>query len=67
MLTLEIQQADLGHPLHQQAVVMLLTVCSVTYTHGGWQAVVFICLALLIIPLSTGLKDRKISRNSTCD
>jgi YNFM family putative membrane transporter len=42
-----------------------ITVCGIVYKHGGWRAVVFICLSLLIIPISTGIGERKISRDST--
>jgi len=42
-----------------------ITVCGIAYKHGGWSVVIFICLSLLIIPLSTGIGERKISRNST--
>jgi len=39
-----------------------ITVCGIAYKHGGWSVVVFISLSLLIIPISTGLPERKISR-----
>jgi YNFM family putative membrane transporter len=42
-----------------------ITVCGIAYKHGGWTAVVIICLALLIIPVSAGIAERKITGNFT--
>ena len=38
-----------------------ITACGIAYKHGGWSAVVFICMSLLIVPVSTGIGERNIS------
>jgi YNFM family putative membrane transporter len=41
-----------------------ITVCGIAYKRGGWSAVVYICIFLLIIPISAGIGDRKISKHT---
>jgi len=36
-----------------------ITLSGFAYKHGGWSAVIFICLFFLIFPLSAGLGERK--------
>jgi len=40
-----------------------ITVSGIAYKQGGWSAVIYICLFFLIIPVSAGLGERKISNN----
>jgi YNFM family putative membrane transporter len=42
-----------------------ITVCGIAYQEGGWSAVVFFCLILLIIPISAGIGERNIRKHIT--
>ena len=44
-----------------------ITVCGLAYKHGGWSAVVYICVFLLILPAGTGIGERKISTKGIPD
>ena len=39
-----------------------ITVCGFAYKQSGWSAVIAICVLLLIIPLCTGIGERKVSK-----
>jgi YNFM family putative membrane transporter len=41
-----------------------ITVCGIAYKHGEWSAVVSVCLFLLIIPISAGIAERRISKQA---
>jgi len=38
-----------------------ITLSGFAYKHGGWSAVIYICLFFLVIPLSAGIGERKSS------
>jgi YNFM family putative membrane transporter len=42
-----------------------ITLSGFAYKQGGWSAVIYICLFFLIIPLSTGIAERKNRRRRT--
>lgn len=42
-----------------------ITVCGICYKQAGWSSVVYICLFLLIIPITAGIGEHKISKRST--
>lgn len=42
-----------------------ITLSGLAYKQGGWSAVIFICLFFLLIPLSTGIEERKNRRRRT--
>ena len=41
-----------------------ITGAGFAYKHGGWSALISICMSLLIIPLSAGIGDRKSNEGS---
>jgi len=41
-----------------------ITICGIAYKQGEWRAVVSVCLFLLIVPISAGIAERKISRQT---
>lgn len=42
-----------------------ITLSGFAYKQGGWSAVIYICLLFLVIPLSTGIAERKNRRRRT--
>lgn len=42
-----------------------ITCCGFAYKHGGWNAVVYLCLFLLLIPLSVGIGELRRERLDT--
>ncbi len=42
-----------------------ITLSGFAYKQGGWSAVIYICLFFLVIPLSTGIAERKNRRRRT--
>ena len=43
-----------------------ITMSGFVYKHGGWNAMVCACASLLIIPVITGIGERRVIRASTC-
>jgi len=41
-----------------------ITVCGIAFKQGKWSAVVSVCLFLLIIPISAGIVERRISKQA---
>jgi YNFM family putative membrane transporter len=43
-----------------------ITLSGFVYKHGGWNAMVCACAFLLIIPVITGIGERRVIRTTTC-
>jgi len=43
-----------------------ITLSGFAFKQGGWNAVIYICLFFLVIPLSAGIGERKNRRRRTC-